>query len=147
MKRFFTCIGATMLVAGVMTPAPHERMNLKDCGMAFPQKEVKAKGLDKPLSNPSGQEVTPLRAPQKASMERKSIILYEDFSNVPAGSTVQTGNIGERYVDFIASSYYEPGNFIPNEYTPESGTWCGDCVFAGKGGTVILQCYNPYSGA
>ncbi|MDE5849264.1 MAG: hypothetical protein K2H38_03905 [Muribaculaceae bacterium] len=147
MKRFFTCIGATMLVAGVMTPAPHERMNLKDCGMALPQKEVKAKGLDKPLSNPSGQEVTPLRAPQKASMERKSIILYEDFSNVPDGSTVQTGNIGERYVDFIASSYYEPGNFIPNEYTPESGTWCGDWVFAGKGGTVILQCYNPYSGA
>lgn len=143
MKRLFTCFGATMMIAGVMTPAPRERVNLKDCGMSFPQMNSKAQSLVQPIANPSGQEIIPLKAPQKASMERKSVILYEDFSNVPEGSTVQTGNIGERYVDFIASSYYEPGNFIPNEYTPESGTWYGDWAFAGKGGTVVLQCYNP----
>ena len=143
MKRLFTCLGATMLVAGVMTPAAPERINLKDCGMSFPQTNAKAKSLDQKIFNPSDQEVMPLKAPQKASMERKSVILYEDFSNVPEGATEQTGKIGERYVDFIASSYYEPGNFIPNEYTPESGTWYGDWAFAGKNGTVVLQCYNP----
>ena len=147
MKRFFTCLGATMLFAGVMTPATSERINLKDCGMGFPQVSAQAKSLTNAVSNPSGQDITPLKAPQKASMERKSVVLYEDFSNVPDGATVQTGKIGERYVDFLASSYYEPGNFVPNEYTPESGTWCGDWVFAGKGGTVIIQCYNPMAGA
>lgn len=126
-----------------MTPAAPERINLKDCGMSFPQTNAKAQSLDQKIFNPSGQEVMPLKAPQKASMERKSVILYEDFSNVPEGATEQTGKIGERYVDFIASTYYEPGNFIPNEYTPESGTWYGDWAFAGKNGTVVLQCYNP----
>ena len=118
MKRFFTCLGATMLFAGVMTPATSERINLKDCGMGFPQVSAQAKSLTNAVSNPSGQEITPLKAPQKASMERKSVVLYEDFSNVPDGATEQTGKIGERYVDFLASSYYEPGNFVPNEYTP-----------------------------
>ncbi|MDE5870452.1 MAG: hypothetical protein K2H22_00685, partial [Muribaculaceae bacterium] len=144
---FFTCLGATMLFAGVMTPATHERVNLKDCGMTLPQIDSKAKSLIDRVAFPSREAIVPLKAPQKASMERKSVILYEDFNNVPDGATEKTGNIGDRYVDFLASSYYEPGNFIPNEYTPESGTWFGDWVFAGKDGTVILQCYNPMSAA
>lgn len=147
MKRLFTSLGAVALVAGVMTPAPTPtgRLNLKDCGMSFPKATTADLSEKAPLV--MGSDVVRLKSPQKASMERKSVVLFEDFNNVPDGAKVQTGNIGERYVDFIASSYYAPGSFVPNEYTPESGTWCGDWVFAGEGGTIVLQCYNPMAGA
>ncbi len=78
-----------------------------------------------------------------ASVEKKSVLLYEDFNNVPDGNTETIDKIGERYTDFIASHNYQPGRYIDNEYTPESGTWEGDWVYAGKNGTVILQSYNP----
>lgn len=68
---------------------------------------------------------------------------YEDFNHVPDGNTEKIGNLGERYTDYIASHYFEPGRYIDNAYTPESGTWDGDFVMAGKGGTVILSPYNP----
>ncbi len=71
------------------------------------------------------------------------MVLYEDFDNVPDGATETIDKIGERYTDYIASHYNEPGRYIDNDYTPETGTWEGDYVMAGKNGTVILQCYNP----
>lgn len=78
-----------------------------------------------------------------ASMDRKTEILFEDFVNVPEGSTETIGGKGERYVDNIASRDNEPGRFLSESYTPESGVWEGDEVFAGKGGNVILQCPHP----
>lgn len=97
------------------------------------------------VTSSSSETVRPLQtpAPKKASMDKKSVILYEDFNNVPDGNTETIGKLGERYTDYIASRYYEPGRYIDNDYTPESGTWEGNFVFAGKGGTVILQAYNP----
>ncbi len=95
------------------------------------------------IQSTSDVTVRPLQAAKAASVDRKTVLLYEDFDNVPDGATETIDKIGERYTDYIASHYYQPGRYIDNEYTPETGTWEGDWVMAGKGGTVILQCYNP----
>lgn len=79
----------------------------------------------------------------EASMNREMEVLYEDFSLVPDGHTATTGNIGERYTDLLASHSQAPGRFIDSAYTPGSGTWEGDYVYAGKNGTLIIQ---PVSG-
>ncbi len=76
-------------------------------------------------------------------MDREMEVLFEDFNLVPDGNTETTGNAGERYVDLLASHSQEPGRYIDSAYTPNSGVWEGDYVFAGKGGTVVIQ---PVSG-
>lgn len=76
-------------------------------------------------------------------MDRELDLLFEDFNLVPDGSTETVGEGKERYVDLIASRSEEPGRFINAEYTPESGVWEGDYVYAGKNGTIIIQ---PLSG-
>lgn len=79
-----------------------------------------------------------------ASMDRKTEILSEYFGNIPEGATETIGNKGdERYIDIIASRDNDPGRFLNESYTPQSGVWEGDEVFAGKGGTIILQCPHP----
>lgn len=120
------------------------RVNLKDVVQIKAQSEKKVE-----VESVSDQKVIPLKAqaPMKASVEHKSVVLYEDFNNVPDGETETIGHLGDRYTDYVASHYFEPGRYIDNEYTPGSGTWEGDFVMAGKGGTVVLQCYNPQMGA
>lgn len=86
----------------------------------------------------SHSSVTP--GPLKITSERRNTVLEEDFSEVPDGDTdPATG----RCLTYIASHYYEPGRYIDPVYTPNSGTWEGDWVMAGQGGTVILQTYTP----
>lgn len=82
------------------------------------------------------------KGPDKVvSQSQTSTILFEDFSNVPDGEFVQTGKIGLRAVTPIAN--YDCGKFMNPEYTPQSGQWYGEWVYAGTGGTVIIQNYNP----
>lgn len=97
--------------------------------------------------NPDG---TKMAAPRDAGGLRKEVsqsqtttVLFEDFSNVPDGEFVQTGKIGMRAVTPIAN--YDCGKFMNPSYTPGSGQWYGNWVFAGTGGTVIIQPYNPQS--
>lgn len=83
----------------------------------------------------------------KASQSQTSEVLFEDFNNVPDGEFIQTGSIGMRADTPIASAYYDCTNFINPEYTPNSGQWYGEWVYAGTGGTIVLQTYNPSSSA
>lgn len=84
---------------------------------------------------------------QNASMDWKTVLIHESFDNVPDGSTEVIEHLGDRQVTCIANRDGEPGRYMANEYTPNSGTWEGHDVFAGKNGTIILQCYNPQVGA
>ena len=79
------------------------------------------------------------------STSQTTTVLYEDFSNVPNGEFVQTGKIGLRAVTPIAN--YDCGKYMNPAYTPNSGQWYGEWVYAGTDGTVIIQCYNPQAGA
>lgn len=146
MKTTSTLIGtALLLAAGVAgTMLAQERFQLKPV-----QKETATAKADRPEIL-SKSEVTPepLKSPDKEpGVTRAQEILVEDFSNVPDGETETIEGIGEHYTDVLASHYFEPGRYMDTAYTPESGTWEGDWVYAGKGGTVILQCYNPMQGA
>ena len=146
MKTTSTFIGtALLLAAGVGgTTLAAGRFQLKPV-----QKEATVAKTERPEIL-SRSEVTPepLKSPEKEpSVTRAQEILVEDFSNVPDGETETIEGIGERYTDFIASHYFEPGRYVDNAYTPESGTWEGDWAFAGKNGTIILQAYNPMRGA
>lgn len=80
---------------------------------------------------------------KEVSQSQTTTVLFEDFSNVPDGEFVQTGKIGMRAVTPIAN--YDCGKFMNPSYTPGSGQWYGEWVFAGTGGTVIVQPYNPQS--
>lgn len=147
MKKIYAILGLASIVAVATAAAPVSldgRINLKDLVKikAQSEKNVEVKSV-------SNQTVIPLRAqaPMNSSVEHKSVILYEDFSKVPDGATETIGKIGDRYADYVASRYYEPGRYIDNDYTPESGTWEGDFVMAGIGGSVVLQSYNPQIGA
>lgn len=144
MKKIYLVLGAAAIFASAGASSHEGRINLKDM-----VKIEKSKKSSVEVQSTSDQEVVPLKskAIQKSSVSRKSLVLYEDFDKVPEGNTETIGHMGERYTDYIASRYVAPGRYIDNDYTPESGTWEGDFVFAGKNGTVILQCYNPYMGA
>lgn len=91
------------------------RVNLKDVVQIKAQSEKKVE-----VESVSDQKVIPLKAqaPMKASVEHKSVVLYEDFNNVPDGETETIGHLGDRYTDYVASHYFEPGRYIDNEYTP-----------------------------
>lgn len=146
MKTTSTLIGtALLLAAGVGgTTLAAGRFQLKPV-----QKEATTAKADRPEIL-SKSEVTPepLKSPDKeAGVTRAQILLEEDFNNVPDGQTETTGSLGERQVEFIASHYFEPGRYVDPEYTPNTGTWEGDWVFAGKNGTIVLQAYNPMEGA
>lgn len=146
MKTTSTLIGtALLLAAGVGgTMLAQERFQLKPV-----QKETATAKADRPeILSKSNVTPEPLKSPEKEpSVTRAQEILIEDFSNVPDGETETIEGIGEHYTDVLASHYFEPGRYMDNEYTPGSGTWEGDWVYAGKNGTVILQCYNPMAGA
>jgi hypothetical protein len=86
---------------------------------------------------------TPLKTKFKASVENETEILFEDFSGVPDGAQETIGTMGDRYTDLIASHDVDPGRYINTDYTPNSGTWEGDNIFAGKGGNIVMQCNNP----
>lgn len=154
MKKFYAVLGsAAVCASAVAAPASLEgRIDLKNFvkveGMADAAKPAEAKQAK--FTQALSQPIIPLKAQspmKKASTEVKTVVLYEDFSNVPDGNTETIGKLGDRYTDYIASDYFEPGLYVNNDYTPESGTWAGDFLMAGKGGTVVLQCYNPQMGA
>lgn len=144
MRKIFVFLGSAAVCMSASASVTDGRVNLKDMVKVKAQSEKKVE-----VTSVSDQTVIPLRAqaPSKSSVEHKSVVLYEDFSNIPDGSTETIGKLGERYTDYVASHYYEPGRYIDNDYTPESGTWEGDFVMAGKGGSVVLQSYNPMMGA
>lgn len=146
MKKSTTFLGIALVVAaGVAgTTFAIARTQLKPVAAEAATKSAKPVVLSKSNVTPE-----PLRVPiqKEAGMTRAQEILVEDFNHVPDGKTETTGNIGERCVDYIASRVLEPGRYIDTSYTPESGTWEGNFVFAGKNGTVVLQAYNPQVGA
>lgn len=98
--------------------------------------------------NPKGQAVKTVNRANTnrvVSQSQTTTILYEDFNNVPDGEFVQTGKIGMRAVTPIAN--YDCGKFMNTDYTPNSGQWYGEWVYAGEGGTIIIQPYNPMAPA
>ena len=136
MKNFFTqVVTALFLAMPVMANANDVRMKLTPKNNGSQRKET--------VVSKSDIVPQPLKVNRTGSVEREIEVLYEDFSLVPDGDTETIGTIGERYTDFIASHYYDPGRYIDTDFTPNSGTWEGDWVYAGTNGTVVLQCYNP----
>ena len=144
MKSIFTYLSAAALVAMTAVGMRAERTSLRPEGS---EPSAKA-GIHQMVTSKSDIIPQPLKAaPDKAGVSREENVLVEDFDNVPDGEFVQTGNIGMRATTLLASHYFEPGRYIDTEYTPKTGTWEGDWVFAGKDGSVILQCYNPQAGS
>ena len=82
-------------------------------------------------------------SPFRAKLDREQELIFEDFNLVPKGDTETIGNLGERYCDLLASRATDP--YIDPSLTP-SGAWEGNHVYAGNGGTIILQCYDPNVG-
>ena len=149
MKQLLTILGTAALAAMTVAPMQAERIKLQ------PVKAVEAEQTQKRDAVTSVSDIVPVPLktrqvegdPMKAGVNRQEELIVEDFNNVPDGKFEQTGKIGMRATTFLASHHFEPGRYIDTEYTPESGTWEGDWVFAGTNGTVILQCYNPTQGA
>lgn len=150
MKKSTTFIGLTLaLAAGIAgTTFAAERSQLKPAGKESaeqakatrPQVLSKSNITPEPLRSPAGKQ-------KEAGVVRAQEVLVEDFNKIPEGHTETIGNLGERYCDYVASHVFEPGRYIDTSYTPGSGTWEGNFVFAGKNGTVVLQAYNPMQGA
>lgn len=139
MKNPLPLAALALLVATTSGTAYAERVNLKKASERQTKETLCKEEMYRTDVIPS-----PLKTMnQEPSVDQKSVVLFEDFNNVPDGETETIGDIGERQTTMIASHYFEPGQYIPDEYTPESGTWEGDWIYAGKNGTVIMQCYNP----
>lgn len=139
----FCSAAAAMLAVGI---ANAELMPVKDFLVKKTKHEIPS-GFRQ--MNPNGEII---KADNSANNPRKVVtqsqtttVLFEDFNNVPDGEFVQTGNIGLRALSSIAN--YDCGKFMNPAYTPNSGQWYGEWVFAGTGGTVIMQCYNPMAPA
>lgn len=143
MNKFYLLLGAAAFAVTATAAGTGARLDLTKKAVGKAPVKEQAEKTRPEIQSTSDVTVRPLQASRAASVDRKSIVLYEDFNNVPDGATETIDKLGERYTDYIASHYYEPGRYIDNEYTPESGTWEGDFVMAGKNGTVILQAYNP----
>lgn len=144
MKSIFTYLSLGALLTITAAGIHAERARLQPIG-AKPETKTETRQAVTSVSHiiPQPLKVEPLGS----AVNRTEEVLFEDFNNVPDGDFEQTGNIGLRAVTFLASHYYEPGRYVDTDYTPQSGTWEGDWVFAGTNGTVILQCYNPMAGA
>ena len=110
-------------------------------------KSVLIGGLTLLAGTAMADPVLPLQSKFNAGFNRRQEVLFEDFSNVPDGETEYINPWGYRYTDMIASRYEAPGQYLDNSYTPTSGTWAGDCVYAGKNGTIVLQPGNAMMGA
>lgn len=146
MKSIFTYLSAVALVVMTATSVQAERMRLQPVGsesQSPTQTQVRPA-----VTSESNIIPQPLKVvSREAGVVRAEEIINEDFNNVPDGEFEQIGNIGLRATTFLASHYFDPGRYIDTSYTPESGTWEGDWVYAGKDGTIILQCYNQQAGA
>ena len=132
-------IAGTTFAAERTVLKPADKEAIESAKTKRPQVLSKSDITPEPLKTHSVQK--------EAGVVRAQELLVEDFSHVPDGKTETTGTLGERYVDFIASRSFEPGRYVDTSYTPETGTWEGNWVFAGKNGTVVLQAYNPQMGA
>lgn len=144
--HLFTCVAVMMAVTFIYSFAEFDR-NLELVGWKIGDPLISGAAES---ASETDMPVNPLKSPDErlnASMDQKSILIYENFDNVPDGLTEVIGSLGERYITCIANRDGEPGRYIANEYTPKNGTWEGHDVFAGKDGTIILQCYNPQIGA
>lgn len=66
---------------------------------------------------------TPLNAPaNRVSIDERDILVDEDFSSFTAGTNDEPDTL-----NYLASSYYEPGIYIDPSLTKD-GTWGGDFV-------------------
>lgn len=80
---------------------------------------------------------TPLKTPaNRASVDERDILIDEDFSSFTAGTNDEPDTL-----NYLASSYYEPGIYIDPSLTKD-GTWGGDFVHS-AGGAVYLKTPNP----
>ena len=143
MKTTSTLIGtALLLAAGIAgTTLAAERIRLKPVdGKAVAEETKRPQILSTSQVIPEPLKVPEMKEP---GVTRAQTLLEEDFSGVPDGETETIERLGERYAEPVASHYFEPGRYMDNEYTPNSGTWEGDWVYAGKNGTIVLQSYNP----
>lgn len=138
----FLCSAAAGVLAIGFANA--ELMPMKDFVVKQTKREIPA-GFTR--MNPNGEKVVAAEAvkglDKVVTQSQTTTILFEDFNNVPDGDFVQTGKIGLRAVTPIAN--YDCGKFMNPEYTPNSGQWYGEWVYAGTNGTVIVQTYNPMS--
>ena len=132
-KRFISCCSLAALAVGMMAaPAPRA---LKPA--------AKAMKASAPVTVASTVTPAPLRAPQKAaSVQTAMEVLVEDFNLVPKGEIVNG-----KYTTRLAAHQYEPGRYIDNALTPNSGTWEGDLVYAGTEGSVVIYSTNPLNSA
>lgn len=80
---------------------------------------------------------TPLNAPaNRVSIDERDILVDEDFSSFTAGTNDEPDTL-----NYLASSYYEPGIYIDPSLTKD-GTWGGDFVHS-AGGAAYLKTPNP----
>lgn len=80
---------------------------------------------------------TPLKAPaNRVSIDERDILIDEDFSLFTAGTNDEPDTL-----NYLASSYYEPGIYIDPSLTKD-GTWGGDFVHS-AGGAVYLKSPSP----
>ncbi len=143
MRKHFTLIAASVLALSAQGTVKQTPVSLAPGGSTSPSPKT-----EEPCTVRSGVRPAPLcYKPQNAAVSREQELLFEDFSHVPDGATEPVAKIGDRYTDFIASRNYEPGRYVDPTYTPATGTWEGNWVYAGHGGRVILQNYNPMSAA
>lgn len=143
MRNIFTYLGVTALfVSGTVSAAGAERVIVPSGGetSVLPKRAA--------VISQSDIVPSPLKVRQNASsVEREIELIRENFDMIPEGNTEYIDGIGNRCVDMLASHHYQPGRYLDTAYTPESGTWEGDYVFAGNGGTVVLQAFSPFEGA
>ena len=79
----------------------------------------------------------PLKAQaNRVSIDERDILVDEDFSSFTAGTNDEPDTL-----NYLASSYYEPGIYIDPSLTKD-GTWGGDFVHS-AGGAVYLKTPNP----
>lgn len=79
----------------------------------------------------------PLKArPDKVSTVARDVLVDEDFSGFTSGTMNEPDTL-----NFLASSYYEPGIYIDPSLTKD-GTWAGEYVHS-AGGAAYLKTPNP----
>lgn len=98
-----------------------------------------------PVTYKTDIKPTPLKTRSKElSVSAKEELLFEDFENAPIGGYTDEDGC----TTLIASHSEAPGRYLDESYTPETGTWSGNFVYASPTpGCVRLQTFNSMNQA
>lgn len=121
---------ATLLGTGTVYAATGQHILLPNTANCVQRPSI---ALAAPAAAPCPDSTQPLRA----GVQQGNEMIIEDFGGVPDGAYDTNG----RCTTYVASKYYEPGPYMPQEYT-SCDTWMGQEVYAGKDGTVVIQPLN-----